>query len=220
MTKFNRWWVIKPVVFVACLLPTAWSARAVWLTYRGLDAGLSANPIKDITELTGIWTLRFLMITLALTPLRRLTGWNSLIRMRRMLGLFTFFQSVVHLSTYIWLDQFFDFDSIIKDIVKRPMITSGMVAVLLMIPLAITSTKKWIGRLGGKRWQLLHRLIYISGIAGVLHYYFFVKSDIRDPLAYAALLTVLLAFRGWQAMRERRLRLSPSSRGQTAKAAG
>jgi sulfoxide reductase heme-binding subunit YedZ len=220
MTKFNRWWVIKPVVFVACLLPTAWSARAVWLTYRGLDAGLSANPIKDITELTGIWTLRFLMITLAITPLRRLTGWTSLTRMRRMLGLLTFFQSVVHLSTYIWLDQFFDFDSIVKDIVKRPMITSGMVAVLLMIPLAITSTRKWIGRLGGKRWQLLHRMIYISGIAGVLHYYFFVKSDIRDPLAYAGLLTVLLAFRGWHAMRERRMQPSPSGRGQTAKAAG
>jgi methionine sulfoxide reductase heme-binding subunit len=219
MTKFNRWWVIKPVVFVACLLPTAWSARAVWLTYRGLDAGLSANPIKDITELTGLWTLRFLMITLAITPLRRVTGWNSLIRMRRMLGLFTFFQSVIHLSTYIWLDQFFDFDSIVKDIVKRPMITSGMAAVVLMTPLAITSTKKWIGRLGGRRWQLLHRLIYISGIAGVLHYYFFVKSDIRDPLAYAALLTVLLAFRGWHAVRERRLQLS-SSRGQPAKAAG
>jgi sulfoxide reductase heme-binding subunit YedZ len=219
MTKFNRWWVIKPVVFVACLLPTAWSARAVWLTYRGLDAGLSANPIKDITELTGLWTLRFLMITLAITPLRRVTGWNSLIRMRRMLGLFTFFQSVIHLSTYIWLDQFFDFDSIVKDIVKRPMITSGMAAVVLMTPLAITSTKKWIGRLGGRRWQLLHRLIYISGIAGVLHYYFFVKSDIRDPLASAALLTVLLAFRGWHAVRERRLQLS-SSRGQPAKAAG
>jgi len=216
MTKFNRWWVIKPLVFVACLLPTAWSARAVWLTYKGLDAGLSANPIKDITELTGLWTLRFLMITLAITPLRRITGWNSLIRLRRMIGLFTFFQGIVHLSTYVWLDQFFDFESIAKDIVKRPMITSGMVAVLLMIPLAVTSTKKWIGRLGGKRWQLLHRLIYISGIAGVLHYYFFVKSDIRDPVAYAGLLAVLLGFRGWNTMRERRVKASSAGRQHAA----
>src|SRR5438105_3393605 len=197
MPKINRWWILKPAVFVACLVPTVWIARALWLTYLGRDGGLSANPIKDVTEFTGIWTLRFLMITLSITPLRRITGWSSLIRFRRMIGLFTFFQGFVHLMTYIWLDQFFMFEEILKDIYKRPFITSGMAGFVLMIPLAITSTKKWIGRLGGKRWQLLHRLIYFSGVAGVLHYYFFVKSDIQDPLAYALLLAILLGFRGW-----------------------
>jgi methionine sulfoxide reductase heme-binding subunit len=197
MPKVTRWWILKPVVFIACLGPTVWGARAIWLTYQGIDAGLGANPIKDVTEVTGIWTLRFLMITLAITPLRRITGWNSLIRFRRMMGLFTFFQAFAHLTTYIWLDQFFAWGDIAKDIVKRPFITSGMAGFTLMVPLAITSTKKWIARLGGKRWQLLHRLIYLSGIAGVIHYYFFVKSDIQDPLAYASLLLILLGFRGW-----------------------
>lgn len=206
MPKFNPWWIIKPVVFLACLAPTVWIAHALWLTYQGLNGGLSANPIKDVTEFTGVWTLRFLMITLSITPLRRITGWNSLIRVRRMLGLFTFSQGFVHWMTYIWLDQFFMFDEIVKDIIKRPMITSGMAAFTLMIPLAITSTKKWIGRLGGKRWQLLHRLLYFSGAAGVLHYYFFVKSDIEDPVAYAALLAVLLGFRAWHALRGRGLK--------------
>ena len=191
MPKFNRWWVLKPVVLLACFSPL------VWITYAALTNHLSANPIKDITEFTGIWTLRFLMITLAITPLRRITGWNSLIRFRRMIGLFTFFHAFLHWMTYIWLDQFFMWGEIAKDIVKRPFITSGMAGFTLMIPLAITSTKKWIARLGGKRWQLLHRLIYFSGIAGVIHYYFFVKSDIQDPLAYALLLAVLLGFRGF-----------------------
>src|SRR3954468_11945878 len=126
MPKLNRWWVLKPIVFLACLSPMLWISRAMWLTYQGLDGGLSANPIKDITEFTGIWTLRFLMITLAITPLRRITGWNSLIRFRRMIGLFTFFHGFLHLLTYIWLDQFFMWGEIAKDIVKRPFITSGM----------------------------------------------------------------------------------------------
>ena len=204
MPKFNRWWVIKPVVLLACFAPLAWITRAILLAYQGLPSGLSANPIKDVTEFTGIWTLRFLMTTLAITPLRRITGWNSLIRVRRMFGLFTFFQGFVHLMTYVWLDQFFMFGEIAKDIVKRPFITSGMAAFTMMIPLAITSTKKWIGRLGGKRWQLLHRLIYFSGAAGVLHYYFFVKSDIQDPVAYGVLLTVLLSIRAWFATRARK----------------
>jgi sulfoxide reductase heme-binding subunit YedZ len=176
------------------------------LTYLGLDGGLTANPIKDVTEFTGLWTLRFLMITLAITPLRRITGLSSLIRFRRMLGLFTFAQGFIHLMTYIWLDQFFMWVEIAKDIVKRPMITSGMLAFALMVPLAITSTRKWIARLGGSRWQALHRLIYISGIAGVLHYYFFVKSDIVYPLAYGLLVTLLLAFRAVHAIRARPLK--------------
>jgi sulfoxide reductase heme-binding subunit YedZ len=212
MPKFNRWWVLKPIVFLACLAPTAWIARAVWLTYQGLDGGLSANPIKDVTEFTGIWTLRFLMITLAITPVRRLTGMTSLIRFRRMLGLFTFFQGFMHWMTYIWLDQFFMWDEIVKDIVKRPFILSGMVAFTVMVPLAVTSTKKWIGRLGGSRWQMLHRLIYISGAAGVIHYYFFEKSNIRNPLAYGALLTALLGLRVWYAMRQRTVKMKVPAR--------
>ena len=212
MPKFNRWWVLKPIVFLACLAPTAWIARAVWLTYQGLDGGLSANPIKDVTEFTGIWTLRFLMITLAITPIRRLTGMTTLIRFRRMLGLFTFFQGFMHWMTYIWLDQFFMWDEIVKDIVKRPFILSGMVAFTVMVPLAVTSTKKWIGRLGGSRWQMLHRLIYISGAAGVIHYYFFEKSNIRDPLAYGALLTALLGLRVWYLMRQRTVKMKVPAR--------
>jgi sulfoxide reductase heme-binding subunit YedZ len=206
MPKPNRWWILKPVVFLACLAPLAWISRAIWLTYQGLDGGLSANPIKDVTEFTGIWTLRFLMITLAITPLRRITGLSSLIRFRRMIGLFTFFQGFIHLMTYIWLDQFFMWGEILKDIYKRPFILSGMTGFVLMLPLAITSTRKWIARLGGSRWQWVHRLIYLSAIAGVIHYYFFVKSDIQDPLAYGLLLTILFGMRVWHAVRQRGLK--------------
>ena len=206
MLKPNRWWILKPLVFLACLAPLAWISWAIWLTYQGLDGGLSANPIKDVTEFTGIWTLRFLMIVLAITPLRRITGISSLIRFRRMIGLFTFFQGFVHLMTYIWLDQFFMWGEILKDIYKRPFILSGMTGFLLMAPLALTSTRKWIARLGGSRWQWLHRLIYLSGIAGVIHYYFFVKSDIQDPLAYGLLLTILFGLRAWHVVRQRGLK--------------
>lgn len=201
--KPNRWWIVKPVVFVACLLPTAWTIRVLWLAYQGQDPGVFGDPIKVVREVTGIWTLRYLMITLAITPLRRLTGWSSLIRMRRMMGLLTFFQGAVHLAIYLWLDESFMMSEIVKDVIRRPFIASGMISFFLMLPLAVTSTKKWIGRMGGKRWQLLHRLIYFAGFAGVLHYYFYVKSDIRDPLAYAVLFGVLLAFRGLHVLRER-----------------
>lgn len=212
MPKPNRWWIFKPLVFLACLAPLAWISRAIWLTYQGLDGGLSANPIKDVTEFTGIWTLRFLMITLAITPLRRITGISSLIRFRRMIGLFTFFQGFIHLMTYIWLDQFFMWGEILKDIYKRPFILSGMTGFLLMLPLALTSTRKWIARLGGSRWQWVHRLIYLSGIAGVIHYYFFVKSDILDPVAYALLLAILFGFRAFHTVRQRNLKHAPELR--------
>lgn len=204
--KPNRWWIIKPVVFAACLLPTAWTIRVLWLAYQGQDPGVFGDPIKVVREVTGIWTLRYLMITLAITPLRRLTGWSSLIRMRRLIGLLAFFQGAVHLAIYLWLDESFIMSEIVKDVIRRPFIASGMASFFLMLPLAVTSTKKWIGRLGGKRWQLLHRLIYFAGAAGVLHYYFYVKSDIREPLAYAVLLAVLLGFRGLHALRERGLK--------------
>lgn len=200
MPKFNRWWILKPLVFLACFAPTAWITHAVWLTFQGRDGGLSANPIDDVIEFTGLWTLRLLMITLAVTPLRRITGINSLIRFRRMIGLFTCFQGFLHLMSYLGLDQFFMWAEIFKDIIKRPFITSGMIGFTLMVPLAITSTRKWIARLGGARWQMLHRLIYLSGMAGVIHYYFYEKSDIRDPLAYGVLLVGLLGFRAWRAV--------------------
>jgi len=190
MPKFNRWWISKPAVFVVCLVPMVW---LVWDTFAG---NLSANPIEDIRNRTGIWTLRFLMITLSVTPLRRIIGWPSLIRFRRMLGLFAFFYAFVHFITYIWLDQAFAWDEIVKDMIsKRPFILSGVASFVLLIPLAITSTKKWIGRLGGKRWQMIHRLIYLSAVVGVLHYYWRVKLDIARPLAYGAVLAVLLGLR-------------------------
>ncbi|PYS31031.1 MAG: sulfoxide reductase heme-binding subunit YedZ [Acidobacteria bacterium] len=190
MPKFNRWWISKPAVFVVCLVPMVW---LVWDTFAG---NLSANPIEDIRNRTGIWTLRFLMITLSVTPLRRIIGWPSLIRFRRMLGLFAFFYAFVHFITYIWLDQAFAWNEIVKDMIsKRPFILSGVASFVLLIPLAITSTKKWIGRLGGKRWQMIHRLIYLSAVVGVLHYYWRVKLDIARPLAYGAVLAVLLGLR-------------------------
>src|SRR5438105_4879236 len=144
MPKLNRWWILKPAVLAACFAPLIWISWQLWLTYQGRPSGLTANPIKDVTEFTGIWTLRFLMITLSITPLRRITGWNSLTRFRRMIGLFTFFHGFIHLMTYIWLDQFFMWGEIGKDILKRPFITSGMAGFVLMIPLAITYIKKLI----------------------------------------------------------------------------
>jgi sulfoxide reductase heme-binding subunit YedZ len=206
MPKPNRWWILKPAVFVACLMPTLWAARGMVLTVQGLAGGLGPDPVKYITEFTGIWTLRFLMVTLAISPLRRITGWTSLIRFRRMIGLFAFFQGFVHWMIYLTFDQSFMFGEIVKDIIKRPFILSGMVGFTLMIPLAITSTRKWIVRLGGSRWQMIHRLVYLSAIAGVIHYYFFEKSDIRNPLAYGALVAVLLTFRAVHAMRQRALK--------------
>ncbi len=198
MRKFNRWWILKPVVFLACLGPIT---LLVWNAFNG---GLSPNPIDDITDTTGDWTLRFLMITLGITPLRRITGWNNFARFRRMLGLFAFFHGLLHFTTYIWLDHYFDFGTMVDDVVSRPYITVGFTGFVLMIPLAITSTKKWIGRLGGKRWQKLHRLIYVSGAAGVIHYLWLVKLDIRRPLTYGAILAVLLSFRVWHTTMSRR----------------
>lgn len=189
----------KVPVFLLCLLPI------VWLVVAALTDNLSANPIKDITEHTGTWTLRFLLITLCVTPLRKLTGWNEVIRHRRMLGLFAFFYGFLHFLTYAWLDQFFSIPDIVQDIYKRPFITAGVSAFVVMIPLAITSTKKWIARLGGRRWQLLHRLTYVGAIAGVAHYLWLVKADTQRPLIYGFLLTILLGFRVLQSLRSGRV---------------
>ncbi len=182
-----RW--IKLLILPLCLGPVA---HLVW---KGFNAELGANPIEVITHSTGLWTLTFLMITLAITPLRRLTGMAWLIRFRRMLGLFAFFYGSLHLMTYVWLDQFFDVHSMLKDVRKRPFITMGFTAFVLLIPLAVTSTRKMIHWLGGKRWQALHRLIYLSAIAGVIHFLWLVKKDISLPEKYALVLAVLLGYR-------------------------
>jgi sulfoxide reductase heme-binding subunit YedZ len=179
----------KPFVFLACLLPLA---RLGWKAYMGL---LGANPIEVITHSTGDWTLLFLLITLAVTPLRRLSGQPWLIRYRRMFGLFAFFYVTLHFLTYIWLDKFFNVQDMLADIAKRKFITVGFTGFVLLIPLALTSTSGWIRRLGGKRWQALHRLIYAAAICGVIHYLWLVKADIRKPLQYGTVLAVLLGYR-------------------------
>ena len=166
----------------------------MWLLFRTLTGRLSANPIEDLTLVTGIWALRLLLVTLAITPLRRLTGWNQIIQYRRMLGLFAFFYAAVHLLIYVILDQGLAFEYILPDIVKRPYITAGMTAFVLMIPLAVTSTRGWIRRLG-RRWQLLHRLVYVSAIAACLHFLWKVKVIIGEPVYYALILAALLGFR-------------------------
>ena len=182
-----RWF--KPLIFLACLGPLA---RLGWKAYHH---ALGANPIEVITHSTGDWTLIFLLLTLAITPLRKLTGQLWLIRFRRMFGLFAFFYVVLHFLTYIWLDKFFDVHEMLADIAKRKFITVGFTGFVLLIPLAITSTRGWIRRLGGKRWQRLHQLIYLSATAGVVHYLWLVKKDIHKPLEYAIVLGVLLGYR-------------------------
>lgn len=188
-----RWW--KILVFALCLVPLALLG---WNAYR---QDLSANPIEYITHWTGDWTLRFIVITLAVTPLRKLLRWPNLVIFRRMLGLFAFFYGCLHLTTYLWLDKFFAWGEIVKDIGKRPFITAGFAAFIVLAPLAVTSTAGWIRRLGGKRWQRLHRLIYFSAVAGVVHYYWLVKSDIRRPAFYGALVAILLIYRAAVALR-------------------
>ncbi len=183
--------VLKVAVFTACLVPLA------ALAWRGFTSGLGANPIEFITHATGDWTLRFLLITLAVTPLRRVTGWNRIIGFRRMLGLFAFFYGTLHLFTYLWLDKFFAWSDILHDIPKRPFITIGFSAFVLLVPLAITSTAGWIRRLGGRRWRALHRLIYVAAAFGVIHYWWLVKADVTLPATYACILAFLLAIRGW-----------------------
>jgi sulfoxide reductase heme-binding subunit YedZ len=196
----------KPVLFLACLIPLG---RLAWL---GFHSKLGANPIEFITHSTGDWTLTFLLVTLSITPLRRLTRQYWLISFRRMLGLFAFFYGSLHLMTYVWLDKFFDVHEMLHDIAKRKFITAGMTAFALMIPLAVTSTK-WSIRKLGKRWQMLHRLIYFSATAGVIHYIWLVKADLKKPLEYAAVLAILLLSRivTWLIARLRVSRIASSA---------
>ena len=175
---------------------------------------VGANPLEFVTRTTGMLTLVFLLVSLAISPLRRITGLNWLIRFRRMLGLFAFFYGSLHLMTYIAFDRFFHLTTVPTDIVKRPFIAIGMTAFFLMAPLAITSTDKMVKRLGGKRWARLHRIVYAAGILGVLHYYMLVKADVRLPLTFAFLLAVLLGFRvlaKYYAAQNRRAGIVPPS---------
>ncbi len=176
-------------MFALCLVPLG------QLAWRALHNNLTANPIEYITHQIGDWTLIFIVITLAVTPARKLLRQPELIRFRRMLGLFAFFYGLLHFSTWIGLDKFFDWADMLADVRKRTFITAGFTGFVLMLPLALTSTAGWIRRLGGKRWLALHRLIYIAAIAGVVHYYWLVKSDVRKPLFYAAVVVLLLALR-------------------------
>lgn len=188
----------KVALFFVCLIPLG---RLIWLAFNG---GLGANPIEFVTRSTGTWTLVFLLITLSITPLRKLTGQNALIRVRRMLGLFAFFYACLHFTTYIWWDQFFDWAAILKDIKKRPFITVGFACFVLLLPLAATSTNAMMRRLG-RRWQQLHRLVYLIGIGGVVHYWWLVKKDITQPALYALVLALLLGYRlvVWMQARKR-----------------
>ncbi|MGC2420823.1 MAG: protein-methionine-sulfoxide reductase heme-binding subunit MsrQ [Candidatus Acidiferrales bacterium] len=183
----SKW--TKVAVFALCLAPLA---NLVW---RGFHNNLTADPITFITHRTGDWTLRFLVITLAITPLRKTLHVPQLIRFRRMFGLFAFFYVTLHFATWVVLDHFFAWSEMWKDVQKRPFITAGFIGFVLMIPLAVTSTAGWIRRLGGRRWQLLHRAIYLSAVLGVVHYYWQVKSDKRKPLEYAWMVGILLAWR-------------------------
>jgi sulfoxide reductase heme-binding subunit YedZ len=213
--------VLKPLVFAASLGPFAW---LVWAAFTG---NLSANPLSDLTNETGVWTLRFVCITLALTPLRRLTGWNGAVRFRRMAGLFAFFYGTLHFLTYVIADRFAGLDfpdgivalstvrnlakSVGEDIYKRPFITIGFTAWSSMVPLALTSTAGSIRRLGGQRWNRLHRLVYLTGVLGAVHYFWLVKSDVRRPIIYGIVVALLLGFRVvWARMHEKPAARAPA----------
>jgi sulfoxide reductase heme-binding subunit YedZ len=205
---------VKIALFMLALLPLA------RLVYGGASNGLGANPVEFITRSTGTWTLIFLCLTLTVTPLRKILGWTWLLRLRRMLGLFAFFYVLLHFTTYVWLDVFFDTAAIAKDILKRPFITVGFTAFVLMIPLALTSTNAMVKRLGGKRWQALHRLIYLIAVLGVLHYWWLVKRDITQPLIYAVIVALLLGYRVVRRLRDGAAQKKPSAQPDLRSQAG
>ncbi len=200
----------RAAVFLLCLLPL------LILLADAVNGNLTANPIENLTHRTGWWALFLLFVTLAVTPLRRLFRWNRPVRYRRMLGLFAFFYASLHVAIYFGLDQLLSFDYILEDIAERPFITVGFLAWLLLIPLAVTSTRGWIRRLG-KRWQRLHRLIYVSAVLAVVHFLWAVKVDVREPLIFGALLAILLILR-LPIFRLRSPRKPPSSQRPRASA--
>lgn len=198
--------VVKPALYVAAVLPLGWLMFAL---FSGIVMG---DQVKFMQHVTGDTVLSCLMLTLAITPLRRLTGWNEIIRVRRLIGLTAFWYACLHLTTYVVFDQDFSLMEITKDIAKHPWVLVGFTGFLCLLPLAITSTNGWIRRLGGKNWNRLHRLVYVAAIAGVLHYLWLVKKDIHYPLVYGAVLTVLLLTRVWYAAARPRTRRAPVPR--------
>ncbi|UCC47518.1 MAG: sulfoxide reductase heme-binding subunit YedZ [Gemmatimonadota bacterium] len=181
--------VLRVGVFVAALMPL------VRIVVQALTGGLGTNPIEELLHRTGWWALAFLMLTLSVTPARQLTGWGALIKLRRMLGLYAFFYASLHLGIYVGVDQFFALEYILADVTDRPYITVGFAALLILIPLAVTSTKGWIRRLGGKRWNGLHKLVYVAAGLGVLHFLWLVKADMREPAIFGWILVILLGYR-------------------------
>jgi methionine sulfoxide reductase heme-binding subunit len=216
---------VKVVVWLLCLSPFVWlfgRASVVFGLIQPQALGglfsrgqIIANPLEYITHFTGDWTIRFLVITLAVTPLRKLLHLPDLIRFRRMFGLFAFFYGCCHFLTWLWLDKLFDLSEMWKDVGKRPFITAGFAALVCMLPLAITSTAGWIRRLGGQRWRAVHRLVYLSAIAGVVHYYWLVKADIRLPVFYGTLVGILLLYRMVVWMRAQNGRRAPAVKVRT-----
>src|SRR5690242_7087757 len=206
----SKW--TKVIVFLVCLVPLG------GLVWRGFTNGLGANPVEFIQLTTGRWTLRFLVFTLSITPFRKVLNLPDLIRFRRMLGLFAFSYLCIHFLTYLVLDQSLDFRAIAKDVAKRPFITVGFLGFLLLLPMAITSTAGWIRRLGGRRWQMLHRGIYFAAVCGVIHYYWKVKSDVRLPVFYGVLVAILLLWRlgDWFSRRRQRAGVNFSTQRASA----
>ncbi|HWP81530.1 MAG TPA: protein-methionine-sulfoxide reductase heme-binding subunit MsrQ [Bacteroidota bacterium] len=195
MTRAQRTkWIIKPILFLASLGPL------VILVVNFLTDNLSANPLDDITDETGTWTLRLIVVTLCMTPLRRLTGWIEFTQLRRMFGLFAFFYGCLHFLTYLYFDKFFEWEEILIDLPKRPFILVGFATLMTMVPLALTSTNRMAKWLGGKRWTKLHRLVYLTAIGGTIHYLWLVKADIQRPLTYGAIFAVLLGYRLWYSL--------------------
>ena len=187
--------VIKPILFTVCLVPF------ITLVIGAVNNTLGTNPVETMTHETGEWTLRFLLLTLMITPLRRLSGKSWLIKLRRMLGLYAFFYACLHFITYIWFDQYFDWMEVVRDIPKRPFITVGFTAFVLLIPLAVTSNNKMMRRLK-KNWVKLHRLVYVIAVLGVLHFLWLVKADTLEPLIYASILLILLGYRAYYQRRK------------------
>jgi methionine sulfoxide reductase heme-binding subunit len=212
VNRFLSYGWTKVAAFVLCLVPL------MLVALRAVHGKLTANPVEFLQHFTGDWTLRFLIFCLAVTPLRKLLNLPNLIRFRRMLGLFAFFYLSLHFLTYIGPDQGFDPAGMWRDVQKRRFITVGFIGFLLLIPLAVTSTKGWIRRLGGRRWQMLHRAIYLAAICGVIHYYWLVKSDVRKPLFYGVVVAILLLWRlgNWFTKRSQPLATSPAARGIAA----
>lgn len=204
---------VKPLVFLLCLAPAAWLVAGL---VGVAGASLGANPVETIQDTLGIWGLRLLLVTLAVTPLRDLSGWPRLLAFRRMLGLYAFFYIALHFLFYLFVDQAFDWRQLLADIAKRPYITVGFTAFLLLVPLALTSTRRAMRRLG-RRWQKLHRLVYVATVLGCVHYWWQVKADVREPLVYAAIAAVLLGWRLYRALRRRRRALAEQDSARVAR---